>query len=112
MRTDLGTNTGKRRIGEPTMTDKNIHNLACAIILQAVRDYFHKEKYFTKEKTEKMFAKKRKAILKDLRSKRMDFLSGGLSVVVAEKLEKNPKEIRARLRRYDKRIKSEGEIAI
>lgn len=95
------------------MTDKNIHNLACAIILQAVRDYFTKEKYATKEKTKEKFAQKRKAILKDLRSKRMDFLSDGLSVVVAEKLESNPKEIRARLRKYDGRTKkSEGGIAV
>lgn len=94
------------------MTDKNIHNLACAIVLQAVRDYFHKDKYKSKDKTEKMFPKKQKRILKDLRSEYMDFISGGLSVVVAEKLESNPKEIRARLRQYDKRRKAEEKIAV
>lgn len=94
------------------MTDKNIHDLACAIVLQAVRDYFVKDKYKSKEKTEEMFAKKQRRILKDLRSEYMNFISGGLSVVAAEKLERNPKEIRARLRKYDKRIKAEEKIAI
>ena len=95
------------------MTDKNIHDLACAIVLQAVRDYFTKDKYKSKDKTEKTFPKKQKRILKDLRSEYMNFITDGLSVVVAEKLESNPKEIRARLRKYDGRTKkSKGEIAV
>ncbi len=82
------------------MTDKAIHNLASAIIMQAVRDYFTKQEYKTKGKTEAMFIKKRKAILKDLRSPYMDMLSNGTSIVVAEQLEKHPEEIADRLRQY------------
>ena len=94
------------------MTDQNIHNLACAIILRAVKDYFKKRKYATSKKTEDMFLKKRKAILKDLRSDYMDLISGGMSVIVAEQLEKNPKQIFARLQREDKRIKAKEDIAV
>ena len=94
------------------MTDQNIRNLACAIILQAVRDYFVKDEYFTKEKTEKMFEKKRKRILKDLRSPYMDFISGGKSVVVAEKLEKNPREILSRIQREDRNEKRRKDVAV
>lgn len=82
------------------MTDQNIRNLACAIILQAVRDYFTKTVYKTEKKTEAMFDRKRKKILKDLRSSYMDTLSNGTSVVVAEQLEKHPEDIAARLRQH------------
>ena len=94
------------------MSDKNIHNLACAIVLQAVRDYFIKDKYKDKKKTEDMFIKKRETILKDLRSKRMEFISDGRSVIVAEQLEKNPREILTRLQRQEKKMKSEESIAV
>lgn len=82
------------------MNDASIRNLACAIVLQAVRDYFTKEEYKTEKKTESMFAKKRKTILKDLRSPYMEMLSNGTSVVVAEQLEKHPEEIVARMRQH------------
>lgn len=82
------------------MTDANIRTLVCEIIMQAARDYFTKDEYKTEEKTEEMFAKKRKAILKDLRSSYMDFISNGTSVIVAEKLERHPEEIAARLRKH------------
>ena len=63
-------------------------HLAAAIMLQATRDY-------CKSKSDS----KRAAILKDLRSAHMDFLSDGMAVVVAEQLEKHPEEIAERLRR-------------
>lgn len=82
------------------MNDANLRNLACAIILQAAKDYFTKEEYLTEEKTETMFIRKRKAILKDLRSSYMDTLSNGTSIIVAEQLELHPEEIAARLRQH------------
>lgn len=86
------------------MTDHAIRQLACAIILQAVKDYFIKTEYKTVKKTEEMFDKKRKEIIKDLRSAYMDMLSNGQSVIVAEQLEKHPEEIAARLHKYDEEI--------
>lgn len=82
------------------MTDQNLRNLACAIILQAAKDYFTRNEYKTEEKTERMFAKKRKKILADLRSPYMDLLSSGTSIVVAEQLELHPEDIVARLRQH------------
>lgn len=69
------------------MTDANIRNLACAITMQAVRDYF------------KTTQKGKNKILKDLRSEYMDFITNGTSVTVADQLELHPNEIRERLRR-------------
>lgn len=71
------------------MTDAQVRNLACAITMQAVRDYFHADGQ----------PKKQNAILKELRSKWMDFITNGTSVAVADQLEKHPDEIRERLRR-------------
>jgi hypothetical protein len=42
----------------------------------------------------------RKAILKDLRSRYMNEISDGMSVIVAEQLELHPEEIAERLRRH------------
>lgn len=86
------------------MTDYAIRQLASAIILQAVRDYFIKKEYKTVKKTEEMFDKKRKEIIKDLRSAYMDMLSNGQSVLVAEQLEKHPEEIAVRLHKYEEEI--------
>lgn len=69
------------------MTDANIRNLAAAITLQAVKDYFDA----TGE------PKQQNAILKELRSPYMDLLTNGTSLAVADQLEKNPKEIAERL---------------
>jgi hypothetical protein len=69
------------------MTEKNIRELASAVMLQAVKDYFATT-----------YDSSRKAILKDLRSPWMDMLSGGLSIAVAEQLEKEPEKIKKRLR--------------
>ena len=76
---------------------EEIRTLGAAICLQAVKDYCHPE-------TTK--AMKRK-ILKDLRSGYLDALTDGTSLVVAEQLEKNEWEIKARLRK----CKNEEELA-
>ena len=72
------------------MTERNVRQLSAAVIMQAVRDYLRTS---TANKI---------AILKDLRSDWMCFLSNDMSKVVAEQLEKNPKEIAERLRRGNK----------
>ena len=64
----------------------NYKQLAAAITLQAVKEYV----YATRAK--------QKAILKDLRSAWMDFITDGFSLIVAEQLEKRPDEIRENLR--------------
>ncbi len=69
------------------MENSNIHELACAVCLQAVKDYLATT-----------YDSSRKAILKDLRSPWMDMFSNGLSIVVAEQLEKEPEKIKERLR--------------
>lgn len=69
------------------MNDTNIRNLACAITMQAVRDYFNSSE------------KGKGKILKELRSKWMDFLTNGTSLAVADQLELHPDEIRERLQR-------------
>jgi hypothetical protein len=71
------------------MNDYGTKRLASAIIMQAVRDFFKGNKG------------ERKVILRDLCSSYMDLITDGMSVVVAEKLAKNPKSIRAKLRKYD-----------
>jgi hypothetical protein len=72
------------------MNDAQTRNLACAIIMQAVKDYFDANGK----------PKKQKIILKELRSKWMDFITNGTSVIVAEQLELHPEEIRERLQKH------------
>ena len=72
------------------MTNAQARELACAITMQAVKDYFARN----------ATVKKRREILKDLRSAWMDFITDGTSVAVADQLEKHPKEIAERMRRY------------
>ena len=76
------------------MSDANIRNLTCAITMQAVKDYF----------ASGVTPKKQQTILRELRAPWMDFITNGLSVVVAEQLEKNPKEIRERVRRFSEDV--------
>lgn len=77
-------------IPETTITPEGynaqIRQLSSAVLLQAVRDY-------CKAPTESH----RDAILKELRSPYMDFLSNGMATVVAEQLEKNYEAIKTRL---------------
>ena len=68
------------------MSDIAISNLAAAITLQSVKDFV--------SGTEK----ERNTILDDLRSQRMQFITRGKSLIVADQLEKHPAEIAARLR--------------
>lgn len=62
-------------------TNNNYRQLGYAIAIQALRDYFNAP------------TKKRQIILRELKSTWMDFITNGLSVILAEKLEKNPKEV-------------------
>jgi hypothetical protein len=71
------------------MSDENIKDLAFAILMQAMKDYF--EDGITYEE--------RQQILKDLRSSRMELITKGFSMIVAEQLELHPNEIRERVRR-------------
>ena len=73
------------------MTNAQARNLACEILRQAVRDYF---------KEDETDAQKQ-AILKELRSPYMIFITDGTSEIVAEQLEKHPKEIAERLQVID-----------
>lgn len=67
------------------MTEESIRNLAAAVTLQAVKDYFVSS------------TAKKQLILNDLRSNWMITLTSGMSKNVAEQLELRPEEIRARL---------------
>lgn len=71
------------------MTDSCIRNLACAVMLQAVRDFCKAHEN----------SKKRDTILKELRSDWMELFTNGTSIIVAEQLELHPDEIAERLRR-------------
>ena len=66
--------------------------LCMAIILRAVKDYLMANEG------------NRKVILKDLRSEWCEFISNGLSLVIAEKLEKSPSVIKARLKKMEGRM--------
>jgi hypothetical protein len=70
--------------------EQELKNLTCAIVMQAVKDYFS---YNGKPN-------KQREVLNDLRSKYMDFITNGMSVIVAEQLELHPNEIAARLKQY------------
>lgn len=70
------------------MNDYAIRQLAAAVVLQAVKDFFHSSTAM------------KKVILKDLRSAWMQMFTNGTSVNVADELEKNPEVIRERLRRH------------
>jgi len=72
------------------MNEHSIRQLAAAVTLQAVKDFFNGS------------AAKKKIILADLRSNWMQAFTGGTSVNVAEQLEKNPEEIRERFRRHER----------
>ena len=70
------------------MNDYAIRQLAAAVVLQAVKDFFHSSTAM------------KKVILKDLRSAWMQMLTSGTSANVANELEKHPEAIRERLRRH------------
>ena len=66
----------------------NAHQLIAAILFQATKDYCETRSEASRDK-----------IIKDLRSSRMEYISNGMSIVVAEQLKKHPDEIRDRVRR-------------
>ena len=70
----------------PEQYDINARQLVATILLRATRDYCRTQS-----------DSKRNAIIKDLRSYHMDFMSSGMSVVVAEQLEQHCDEIRERI---------------
>ena len=65
----------------------SIKSLTASIIMQAVRDFFD-------------YPHQKYTILQELRSEWMDYITDGLSVVIADELEKHPKEIAERMKRY------------
>lgn len=69
------------------MTNAQARNLACAITLQATKDYLEAGTTDAKKQ----------AILKELRSPYMQLITNETSLTVAERLEKNPKAIADRL---------------
>ena len=60
-------------------------NLGAAVLLQAVKDYFNETTV------------RQEIIIKDLKSDWLDFLTNGMSTVVAEQLILNPEQIKNRL---------------
>lgn len=71
------------------MTNENIQKLTSAILMQAIRDYV----------ADGVTYEERQQILKDLRSSRMELITKGFSIIVAEQLELHSDEIRERVRR-------------
>ena len=71
------------------MDENAMRQLACAVMLQAVKDYFGK----------KSTPKRRTQILKDLRSAWMRDFTDGTSLNIAEQLELHPDEIKSRIRK-------------
>ena len=72
--------------------DNNYRQLGAAITYQAIRDFI----------TANHNHKKQATIIKHLKSPWMDFISDGLSTILAEKLERNPKEICDRVKKFDR----------
>ena len=69
---------------------KACKNLGCAIALQMAKDFF--DKPWEKD-----------GIINMLKTPRMNFLTSGLSVKLAEKLISNPDEVKANLRMEEER---------
>lgn len=66
---------------------KNYRDFGCAVVLQAVKDFFDGS------------PQKKRAILKDLKkSAWLELISDGLAPIVAEQLEAHPEEIKQRLK--------------
>lgn len=80
-------------------TTYNYRNLGAAIVLQAVKDMVNPL----------ISWKRKKEILKDLRSEYLIQLSDGLSLVAAEQIETHPIEIAERLGRLKEDVKGEFE---
>lgn len=72
----------------PEQYEENAHQLIAAVLLQATKDYCRTRSESSRD-----------TIIKDLRSARLDNMSNGMSIIVAEQLELHPNEIRERVRR-------------
>lgn len=72
--------------------EHNYRQLGASITYQAIRDFI----------TAEYEPKKQAVIIKQLRSPWMDLISNGLSPILADKLETNPKEICDRVKRFDR----------
>jgi hypothetical protein len=70
-------------------TTENYRQLGYAVALKAAKDFFK-----TASK------KKKEEILKDLKSSWMDFITNGISVILAEKLETSPSTVERGLNLY------------
>lgn len=77
------------------MNDYAIKQLAAAVMLQAVKDYFNAPDTIRKTIMSKA------QIIKDLRSRWMRELTDGMSVIVAKQLLTHPAEIYARVFKYE-----------
>lgn len=68
---------------------KNYRDFGCAVVLQAVKDFFDGSH------------QKKRAILKDLRGSWLNLITDGTAEIVAEQLELHPEEIKARIKKED-----------
>lgn len=64
-----------------------IKSLTASIIMQAVKDFFN-------------YPHQKYTVLRELRSEWMEYITDGLSVTVADELEKHPEEIAERMKKY------------
>lgn len=71
--------------------DENYRQLGRAITYEAIKEFAE----------EKNNPKRQHKIIKELRSKHMDLVSEGLSVILADKLETNPNEICDRVKKLE-----------
>ena len=85
------------------LTPENLRTLGVAMVRQAMKDYFGINCAYP-SKTQK------RAILKELRSDWDDFLTDGLSVMVADQLEKNPKEIKKRFMNAEEELECQNTV--
>ena len=75
-------------------TTKNYEQLGKAVAVQATKDFA------------KGSAKNKNAVIKDLKSSWMEFITDGMSIHLAKALETNPKEV---IKRFNKALAKEME---
>lgn len=84
-----GKYTGNTKQTKPEVDDEAYKELVCAMLRETVKEYFEED----------TTAEKRAVIIEDLRSEYCDFISGGLSIYLAEQLLKNPEAFHERFRK-------------
>ena len=89
----VGKYTGNTKMSRAVVDDEAYKELVCAMLRETVKEYFELG----------TTAEKKAVIIKDLRSEYCEFISGGLSVYLAEQLVKNPEAVHERFRKeyYD-----------